>query len=216
MRAKSLLSATAIWVTAISAVAGQDRPSTACGFDGFGTNPRLAEVATTRSTKGYYGCSSGNDCLATTLAPGDPVLVYRVEGDWTCGYLSQHNGAGPGWVRSKDIRPVNFDPTPEVNAWFGSWANGKDRIRIQPSKSPGKLDLQGEATWHGVGGVVHTGDFAGEAAPAGNQLHFVEEAADSCTVDLTLIGKYLVGNDNAMCGGMNVRFWGIWKRAAKL
>ena len=215
MRARSFLSAAAIWVAAISVVAGQDRPKALCDFDGFGTNPNLAEVSTARSTKGYYGCSSGNDCLATTLAPGDPVLVYRVEGEWTCGYLSQHNGAGPGWIRSKDIRPVNFDPAPPLNAWLGTWANGKDRIRIQPSKSSGKLDLEGEATWHGHGDVVHTGDFAGEAAPAGNQLHFVEEGADSCTVDLTLIGNYLVANDNAMCGGMNVRFWGIWKRASK-
>ena len=37
----------------------------------------------------------------------------------------------------------------------------------------------------------------------------------SCTVDLTLIGKYLVANDNDKCGGQNVRFWGVWKRAPK-
>src|ERR1017187_1695902 len=87
-------------------------------------------------------------------------------------------------------------PTPPLNAWLGTWGNGKDRIRIQPSKSAGKLDLQGEASWHGHGDVVHTGDFAGEAMPAGNRLHFVEEGANSCTVDLTLIGKYIVANDN--------------------
>ena len=215
MRARSFVWATAIWVAAIPVAAGQDRPVTACSFDGFGMNPNLAEVATARSAKGYYGCAAGNGCLPTTLGPGDAVLVYRVEGDWTCGYLSQHNGAGPGWIRSKDIRPVSFDAAPAPGAWVGSWANGKDRIGIQASKSPGKLDLQGEATWHGAGGVVHTGDFSGEAAPTGNRLHFVEDGADSCTVDLALIGEYLVANDNAMCGGMNVRFWGIWKRAAK-
>jgi hypothetical protein len=46
-------------------------------------------------------------------------------------------------------------------------------------------------------------------------LHFVEADADSCIVDLTLIGKHLVANDNARCGGFNVRFWGIWNRAGK-
>jgi hypothetical protein len=110
---------------------------------------------------------------------------------------------------------MSFGAAPALGAWVGSWANGKDRIRIQVSKSSGKLDLQGEATRRGVGGVVHTGDFSGEAAPAGIRLHFVEDGADSCTVDLALIGEYLVANDNAMCGGMNVRFWGIWKRAGK-
>ena len=32
---------------------------------------------------------------------------------------------------------------------------------------------------------------------------------------VALIGKYILANDNNMCGGMNVRFWGIWKRARK-
>ena len=30
---------------------------------------------------------------------------------------------------------------------------------------------------------------------------------------LALIGKYLLANDNNMCGGANVRFWGVWRRA---
>jgi hypothetical protein len=192
-----------------------DRPGTMCNFDGFDKKPALAEVTAPRQAKGYFGCSTGGNCVSTNLAPGDAVLVYRVDGDWTCGYLSQRNGAGPAWVRSRDIHPVSFDRAPALSAWVGNWANGKDRIGIQVSKSPGKLDLHGAATWHGGGGVVHTGDFEGEAVPDGHRLHFVEDSADSCTVDLTLIGEYLLANDNAMCGGMNVRFWGIWKRTGK-
>ena len=140
-------------------------------------------------------------------------MVYQAGNDWSCGYLSQTKGAGPGWVKSKDIRPVAFEDAPPLDAWLGTWANGEDRIRIQTSKAPSKVDLQGEAVWHGRKDVVHTGGFAGEASPAGNHLHFVESDADSCTLDLTLIGKYLVADDNDRCGGENVRFWGIWKRA---
>jgi hypothetical protein len=206
-------SAAAIWAIAVSWSAAQDRPKTLCGFDGFSANPILAEVATAKSTVAYYGCSSGQDCLPTKLAPGDPVVVYQAAPDWTCGYLSQSKGAGPGWVRSKDIRLLSFDAAPPLDAWLGTWANGEDRIHIQTSKTPGKVELQAEAVWRGRKDVVHTGDFAGEASPAGNHLHFVESGADSCTVDLTLIGKYLVANDNNLCGGENVRFWGIWKRA---
>jgi hypothetical protein len=202
-----------MWAVAVSWAAGQDRPASLCNFDGFGTTPKLAEIATAKSTTGYYGCAATRNCLPTKLVPGDPVVVYGAEGDWTCGYLSQRKGAGPGWVKSKEIRLLPFEAAPSPDAWFGNWANGQDRIRIRASTVPGKLHLEGDATWHGNGGVIHTGNFAGETAPDGNHLHFVEADADSCTVDLTLIGKYIVANDNDRCGGANVRFWGVWKRA---
>ena len=118
-------------------------------------------------------------------------------------------------MKSGTSREVPADAAPPLDAWLGTWANGRGRIRIAASNPPGKLHLAGDAEWHGVGGVVHTGDFEGDAAPTGNHLHFVEDGADSCTVDLTLIGKYLVADDNDRCGGMNVRFWGVWKRSAK-
>jgi len=207
-------SAAALLVIVVSWSAAQDRPKTLCGFDGFSANPILAEVATAKPAVGYFGCGSGQNCLSTKLAPGDTVVVYQAEGDWTCGYLTQSKGAGPGWVRSNDIRPVSFDAAPPLDAWRGTWASGEDRIRIQTSKAPGKVELKGEAVWHGrTKDAVNTGDFEGDAAPVGNHLHFVESGTDSCTVDLTLIGKYLVANDNNLCGGENVRFWGIWKRA---
>ena len=207
-------SAAALLVIVVSWSAAQDRPKTLCGFDGFSANPILAEVATAKPAVGYFGCGSGQNCLSTKLAPGDTVVVYQAEGDWTCGYLTQSKGAGPGWVRSNDIRPVSFDAAPPLDAWRGTWANGEDRIRIQTAKAPGKVELKGEAVWHGrTKDAVNTGDFEGDAAPVGNHLHFVESGTDSCTVDLTLIGKYLVANDNNLCGGENVRFWGVWKRA---
>ena len=211
MRATLLLAV--IWVVGITGAAAQDKPVTLCTFDGFSGTPKLAEIVSAKTTLGYYGCQSGKNCLATKLEPGDAVEVYRVEGDWTCGYLSNRTGAGPGWVKSKDIRLLPLDPNPTPDAWTGTWANGDNRIQIQLSKTPGRLNLEGSAVWHGIKGVVHTGEFAGEASPDGNHLLFVEAGADSCTVDLTLIGKYIVADDNDQCGGANVRFWGIWKRS---
>jgi hypothetical protein len=193
--------------------AAQTRPQKACSFDGFSADPKLAEIA--RATVGYFGCGSNGNCLPTKLAPGDTATVYHAEGDWTCAYLQQRNGAGPGWVKSLDIREVAADPAPALDAWIGVWSNGSGRIRIAASPVPGHLHLAGSAEWHGNAGVVHTGEFEGDALPQGNHLHFVEGKADSCTIDLTLIGKYLVANDNNACGGMNVRFWGVWKRSTQ-
>jgi hypothetical protein len=199
---------------ALSAAAlAQDRPTKACGFDGFSAEGKLAEVAT--ATVGYYGCESARNCAPTRLAAGEVVTPYHTDGDWICAYLQQRDGAGPGWVRARDIREIAADFAPPLDGWTGTWANGNGRVQITLSQGAGKLHLAGEAEWHGAHGVVHTGDFEGDAAPAGNHLHFVEDDAGSCTVDLTLIGRYLLANDNGRCGGLNVRFWGIWKRAAK-
>jgi len=181
---------------------GQPPRKPACDFDGFDTNSKLAEVKT--ATTGYY------QSIPMKLKPGDTVVVNRVDGDWTCGYLTARRGAAQGWIRSADIRPVNFDQNPPLSAWVGNWSQAENRIRIQPSKTSGKLDLEGEAYWHGIGDNVHTGEFSSEAAPAGSKLH-VED--DPCRIDLALIGKYILANDNNMCGGMNVRFWGVWKHA---
>ena len=179
-----------IFAAAIASLAaGQQSPKTSCEFDGFDTSSKLAE----------------------TLKTGDPVVVNRIEGDWTCGYLVGRKGSGPGWVRSKEIRLVDSDPNPPLAAWAGTWVQGENRIRIS-TKTSGKLDLEGEAYWHGFGDNVHSGEFSAEATPASNHMH-VED--DSCHIDLALIGKYILANDNNSCGGANVRFWGVWKRRAQ-
>jgi hypothetical protein len=102
-----------------------------------------------------------------------------------------------------------------LKAWLGTWKGGEDRVVIGLSKVPGKLSLKGTAHWHGARGVVHYGEFSGQVEPDGNHLHFAEGRpfAWGCVVDLTLFGEYIVADDNQGCGGMNVRFIGIWKRA---
>jgi len=195
------------------AAAAQERPQRACRFEGFGAEGKLAEVI--RPATGYWGCDSAKSCVPTKLAAGDVAAPYHTDGDWTCAYIQQRDGAGPGWVKAQDLREVHADPAPLLDAWFGTWANGLGRIRIAPSAAAGELHVSGENEWHGIGDVVHTGDFEGDASPAGNHLHFVESGPGSCTIDLTLIGRYLVAGDNQLCGGMNVRFWGIWKRREK-
>ena len=215
MRAKRLTAAV-IWAAMAPVAGAQDRPTTVCAFDGFDANPEIAEVITTQRATGYFGCSTDSNCTAVTLAPGDPVIVYRVAAAWTCAYLSSSAGAGPGWIGSKDIRLVLADSNPALKAWAGTWKGGEDLVTIGLSKTAGELDLNGKAVWHGRADVVHTGDFAGTAAPHGNHLHFAGgSTADSCIVDLTLAGKYVVAGDNNHCGGLNARFQGVWKRAAR-
>lgn len=55
---------------------------------------------------------------------------------------------------------------------------------------------------------------SGEAAPKGDQAVFVD-AEDECHVSLTLLPPFLLARDNNRCGGMNVRFDGVYMRAGK-
>jgi hypothetical protein len=189
-----------------TAAAAQNVPKSACDFDGFDVNSRLAEVAAPATA--YYGCGTGK-CLPMPLKAGDPMVISRADGAWTCGYLVSPKGSAQGWIHSLDIRPVAFDLNPPLSAWVGSW--GQDRNHILIRVSNGKLHIEGEAYWHGGGNNVHSGSLSGEASPMGHKLRYSE--SDACTVDLALLGKYLLANDNNMCGGANVRFWGIWRRA---
>ena len=173
-------------------LAAQERPGDLCEFDGFDVKIVLGE-----------------------LRPSEAILVYRTKGEWTCGYVSKRNGAGPEWVRSRDVHLLSIDTNPPAAAWIGTWVNGLSKITIRTSKNAGKLSVEGSGIWKGLGGVVHTGDFEGDAAPMGNRLHLADGGAESCRVDLTLAGRYIVADDNSQCGGMNVRFWGIWRKEAK-
>lgn len=201
-----------ISLVVVSAVRGQNGPPGRCiAYSGFGANPNLMEVGGALPTTGYFGCArDGSGCLSEHLTPGTPVVVTFSDGDWTCGY-----DPSPVWIRSADLRPIHFDLNPPLKAWVGMWKGGEDRVVIGFSKDSGKLSLAGTAHWHGAQGVVHDGEFRGEVEPDGNHLDYREGRPPDwrCVVDLTLFGKYIVADDNQRCGGMNVRFMGIWQRA---
>ncbi len=210
MICRRLLVAVAALAAATCTAAGQQVPTFACEFDGFDVNAKLAEIA--KPTTAYYACAVGRKCLPMLLKAGDLVVIGRSEGGWTCGYLSSAKGSAQGWVRFADFQPVEADPNPPLTAWLGTWVQGENRITIERSNTPGKLSLDGEAYWRGGRDNVHEGAIAGEATPTGNRLHYEEGSAESCNIDLALIGKYLLASDNNKCGGMNVRFWGVWRR----
>jgi hypothetical protein len=193
----------------------QSRPTENCVFayNGFATTPgekvQIAKIAQ-RAAVQLEGCDP-KGCIRAPVAWGTPVQIYRQQGEWTCGYVSAGDGAGPAWIRTAALRVVPYDEQPPPSAWVGTWVGGEDRVLIRAGREPGTLHLVGSAKWHGKY-TTHFGDAKGNAAPIGNHLHFVEGGTDSCTIDLTLLNRYILASDNQACGGMNVRFQGIWKR----
>jgi hypothetical protein len=77
------------------------------------------------------------------------------------------------------------------------------------------LHLVGDAVWNGARGNAHFGDTKGDASPVGNRLHFVQNGPDNCTIDMTLLERYILASDNGLCGALNARFQGIWKRTGR-
>jgi hypothetical protein len=208
------------WIIALLLViahsgCAQTRPAGACPFIGFESDPQkepsLAEVATKTPAQTWMACDSPTGCFSLRAEPDSPVLIYKSEGEWTCGYGADRNGAASAWFRSKDLRRLEFAADPPIAGWYGIWMSGGDRMVISPENNGKGLHLSGNATWHGANGNEHFGDTKGDAVPAGNRLHYV---SGGCVIDLTLAGKYILAEDNQGCGGMNVRFSGFWKRAS--
>ncbi|HEY4009743.1 MAG TPA: hypothetical protein VGM11_06300 [Acidobacteriaceae bacterium] len=192
----------------------QAKPHGACPFVGFEDDshgqPNLAEVATKAPAPTWLACDSPKGCASLTVEPGSPVQIYSTDGEWTCGYSEDRHGAGATWFRSRDLRPVKFSLDPPMNAWYGVWKGGEDRVVISPARDGKGLHLKGNAVWHGLNGNDHFGHIQGDAAPTGNRLHYVD---DGCVVNLTLAGRFILASDNQGCGGMNARFGGFWTRS---
>jgi hypothetical protein len=197
------------------AATAQSRPTGACRFRDFATgpqeNPQIAVVKTAGPAATWSDCESPKGCAALHAESGSPVEIYSTEGEWTCGYSADRHGAGPEWFRSADLRLVQYDRNPPLTAWAGTWRGGEDRVVLTTAK--GALHLEGDAIWNGRAGVSHFGDVKGEANPVGNHLHFVEGDEGSCTIDMTLMGRFILASDNQRCGALNARFRGFWKRA---
>ncbi len=197
-----------------AAFAQETPPASPCRFDGFSGQFRLAE-ARGQNVKVHEACAPGRICASYPMRPSHPMEVYKDEGAWVCGYYSAPDiGGGPVWVRADDVQLVPIDNNPPLSAWSGIWRSGTIRVVISDA-GDGRLAVKGTAYWQGQGDNRHYGSVAGTAAPDRNHLRIESPPGETggCVVDLTLYGPYILANDNDRCGGMNVRFWGIWRRA---
>jgi hypothetical protein len=133
----------------------------------------------------------------------DELLINSELPGFFCAYRPA-NGDG-GWVAKSDVVVEPQQPTtqPPLAAWTGQWHDGDNRIAI--SRHGEALTFSGQASW----AEQNSGSFGGTATPNGATARVTD---DACTVTLRLLGRYLVADDNAECGGMNVRFTGVYRR----
>ncbi len=184
----------------------------------------LAEIVGNASDKVYArgdwdGCPEQVSCKQKGyLIKGDRVLATKPSDGWVCIYYLGKKSDYVGWVKQTELRDISVPVLAKLEDWFGIWQSigAINSIQIRPENS-GMLKVNGKAKW--LGGknsygeaIVHFGQVHGVAHPNENRLVITESNEDqSCVLNLNLIDAFLVATDNERCGGMNVRFNGVYK-----
>lgn len=183
------------------------------------------------------GCpASGEACQRRGfVVPGDEVVAGPIRGDFVCVTYIAPN---PKRVKGKFTETDGFLPksalvaveqgAPAITQWPGTWLRSTEADIVITREGADRLKIFGEATFGAQDperikrGAVNMGEMSETAKPIGNRLAFGEGYTDpakpfpdmggECLARLTLLGRYLVAEDNLGCGGMNVTFNGVYAR----
>jgi len=183
------------------------------------------------------GCPQENaGCTARAyLLPGDPVVVTRTEGNFVCAGFAppkQANAVTSGWLPAAAL-DLPQAASGAVSEWLGRWHSGAWK-QIDITAAPnGGITLEGSASYGADDparrerGAVNTGEIAATVTPQGGRADFSLDVSGEvraydatgddvfCKLRLRQLGPYLAVTDNAQCGGHNVTFTGIYRRAGK-
>lgn len=171
-------------------------------------------------TKLYFhddmdGCPQKGDACRTKayVVGGDRLLLGKTHGAWTCAWYEGKKHETVGWVRNENLARQAASVPPDD--WAGKWKVYNYPGYVSIARKDGSWYVLGEMTW-GAGMSTHFGELAGELKVEGAHAHLGgtpgPEAYD-CIADLTRVGDFLVVHDNSQCGGVNVRFDGVYTRA---
>jgi hypothetical protein len=185
------------------------------------------------------GCpgASAACAMGAFVVGGDAVVVSTASGDYACATFT---GPAPKAVSTSGFlpraqlgAPLSQPPVNAAAAWAGEWRSGDEQtITIKP-KGDGRIAIAGDATWGGSDpervkrGAVNAGQIEAEVAIADGAAAFAIDGdgpakpfdfkrpdnGDVCRVKLWRLGPYLVAIDNVSCGGMNVTFTGVYRKA---
>jgi len=202
-----------------------------------GFTPRFATVVADQPAhfvKRGDGCPDATSACEERahLVHGDSVVAVATQGDYVDVVFTggaPHFRSTRGWLPRTVVAFVAPTVPPR---WVGSWRNGDDGIEIKAAAN-GRLEISGTATWGGddpkrvATGAVNVGAFDTSLAPTGSMVTFSPGPddgapatmdppidADACVLRMWLLDPYLVVADNQRCGGANVTFSNVYRRAA--
>jgi hypothetical protein len=195
-------------------------------FPAFAGQVRHAEVIARAGERVHFrddaaGCPDDASCLQKAyLVNGDTLLVGNQADGWACVWYFAEKREFVGWLPARNIS-TETTPPPLTAAWIGRWLPiaGSNSIVITRPSPTGPLAVEGEAIWQGsVNGqgerLDQLGAFAGQAQPSSDLLKIVDGEEDyACRVTLQYVAGNLVVTDNSHCGGLNVRFDDVYRKA---
>ncbi len=162
-------------------------------------------------------CAEGAQCphrRRSYLVGGDIVFGGPEDRGFRCVYFGSRRGAlVTGFVSARQLAPVEAETALNRAFLIGAWRRDvASSIAIRADGAAG-IAVSGSGYWKGVSSA-NVGEFSAKAAAVASPLLLLREEDDGCTVVIERRGPYLLVNDNARCGGHNVRFIGIYMRQA--
>jgi hypothetical protein len=146
------------------------------------------------------------------LIPGDVVILSKEFNRFICSWYQPKKGyEAVGWIPKGALTIMEPDPNPSLENWVGTWNSYDDSLVIEIDRGKKQLHVEGSAQWLGQAGVVHVGSIDASSIPNANELKLVEDE-QGCKLTLRLISNFLIAHDNSGCGGLNVRFDGVYQR----
>ena len=149
------------------------------------------------------------------LVSGDVVFAGPPNRGFRCAYYGRPNGKiVAGFIPIDNLKALTEDTSLSIDFVIGTWNYENDSIAMK-AVAAGQVSGDGQASYQ-TAETVNEGSFSAQAPLAAGQKELVfKEGNDesSCVVKLHRRGPYLVASDNNYCGGLNVRFDGIYTRA---
>jgi hypothetical protein len=167
------------------------------------------------------------------VVPGDLVLIEQVFDETACAvFVNAKGDATYGLLENERLEAPSESVVEGPRAFLGSWVRTEAEITV--TEDGGGLRFEGSATFGALdpervaSGGVNTGEFSVLAEPSGSRFDFAvsqdqtgeafavaatEAGEFDCAIAMEAVGPYLVVSDNRRCGGNNVSFTGVYRRA---
>jgi hypothetical protein len=191
-------------------------------------NSRLAVFVSEAKSRLYFfddmeGCPSrGAACQSKNyVLTGDELIVGKQHGDWSCVWYSGKKHETVGWVLNSQLQFVEVNKHPD---WRGKWKQYAYPGYISIARKAGHYYVLGNTKWIGAQladgtRVEHVGELDGVLEVETNFAYSGAATSDSndkqtCGAEYVRLGKFLIVHDNSLCGGLNVRFDGVYTAAS--
>ncbi|GGK34510.1 hypothetical protein GCM10008955_30670 [Deinococcus malanensis] len=149
------------------------------------------------------------DAQGTARGPyvvrGDRVVQGRAVNGRRCSYFFGASRKVSGFLNDAQATAV-----PAIPPARGAWIRDEDAGLVIGNG----LKLTGDAVWHTPSGSVNVGSLEGTLIRRGPAWVYASVSpGDSCRLTVLNLGAALLVDDNGGCGGMNVTFQGLYRRA---